>query len=281
MSRPPALTEFDLDLDGRSRHFKLREPATSEVISLVLDRDIRTADLVERRLAFELYYLIEEVDGEEPDWEEAQAWVRNPESLGRLLHARNRLYNHLAEQGRALAFCPHCDGPPAELDLLFYWMTLRLPKWDFFDQGVLMHSPSLSSNIPAGSRPPAPPRARNLAFTYPYLQGDLHSLATAESQAREHAYWPRFAPDDEDPPDDRAHWRRNSPGFRAILRLAVALTPDSQAREVTPAEVDALPLGAFLFADLLHFAAVNVDVPGDSRAKLKCAHCTQEFLPVL
>jgi hypothetical protein len=281
MSLPPEFTELDLEVGGHNRRFRLREPATGEVISLVLDRDLRTSDLVERRLALELYRVIAEVDGDEPEWPDVQAWAHDPEILGRLLQARARLYNHLAEQGRALAFCPHCDGPPAELDLLFYWLVLGLPKWDFFDHGMLMHIPSLSSPLPAGSRPSQAARARKLEFAYPQLRGEIHSLATTEAQAREQAYWQRFLPEGKEPSQKRAHWRRNSPGFRAILRLAVALTPDPGGRNVTPGEVDKSPLGSFLFCDLLHFAAVNVDVENPGRARLTCKHCGGQFLPVL
>jgi hypothetical protein len=276
---PAELTQLDLEMGGRTRHFRLREPTAGEVIGLVLDPDLRASDLVENRLALELYRVFEE-----PDWSEVKTWVRSPEILGPLLHARNRLYNHLADQGRALAECPFCDGPPVELDLLFYWMTLRLPKWDFFDRGVLMHLPSLSSKLPAGSRPDQPPRARRIGFTYPgepSLHGQIHPLTNRNAASREEAYWERYVPEDADLPDQRAHWRRNSPGFRAILRLAVALSPDPHGREITPADVDELPLGVFLFLDLLHFATVNVDVPNNPRAQVACRQCGQQFLPVL
>lgn len=231
MSAPS--TQLEIVLAGRTRHVELREPATGESIALVLDKDIRTPDLVEQRLAWEVYRLIDRIDGEEPDWDEAVAVARDAEALGRVLHVRNALYNYLANEGRALAFCPFCSGPPAILDLAFYWLVLRLPKWDFFDRGVLMHLPSLSSSLPAGKRPAGAPLARQLGFRMPEdppREGLLHAATAPDVAARERDFWSQYAPDGEDPPDEHPHWRRNSPGFRAILRLAAALNPNPPAR---------------------------------------------------
>jgi hypothetical protein len=63
--------------------------------------------------------------------------------------------------------------------------------------------------------------------------------------------------------------------------LATALNPASGGREITPLDVDEMPLGAFLFLDLLHFATANVDVHDNARAPVECSQCGQRFLPVL
>jgi hypothetical protein len=284
MNLPLSLTEFEVTPgSGSSRRLRLREPTAAEVIGLALDEDIRTPDLVEQTLAHELYRLIAEIDGEEPTWEDVVTIMRDPVCLARVLYARNVFYNHLAELGRALAFCPFCDAPPAVLDLLFFYLMLKLPKWDFFDGGLLMRPPSLSSSLPAGRRPDTPPRARQLGYMYPsepQVGRLIHALTTPEAAVRERNYWEQYTPEDSEP-EEHPHWRRNSPGFRAILRLAVALNPDPGGREITPMDVDAMPLGAFLFLDLLYFATVNVGVYDAVRVQVKCSQCGQSFLPVL
>jgi hypothetical protein len=154
---PGNLKGLELPLNGRVHHIELRIPEVAEVIPLVMPPEIRSPSLVDSSLALELEYVIDTIDGEVPDESQSNAIVKSPESLAAVLHVRNALYNFLAEQGRALAYCPVCLDAAAELDLLFYWLALRLPAWNFFDRGVLMHTPSLSSELPSGQRPEKPP----------------------------------------------------------------------------------------------------------------------------
>jgi hypothetical protein len=224
----------------------------------------------------ELQSVIDTIDGDVPDESQANEIVHSPESLARILQVRNALYNFLAEQGRALAYCPACETP-VELDLLFYWLALHLPAWNFFDRGVLMHVPSLSSELPSGRRPELPTHSKQLGYRYPSdpsFEGSLTSLQTAEAADSVKAAWDRWVPEGHVASDEERHWRRNSAGFPAILRLSVATGR-------TPREIDEMPVGVFLFLDLLHFATNNVDVNDPNRLQVKCPKCAGSFLPVL
>jgi hypothetical protein len=111
--------------------------------------------------------------------------------------------------------------------------------------------------------------------TDPPAGDELSSLQTAAAQATEAAAWQRYVPgDEEEPVEERAHWRRESIGFTAMLRLSVALG-------VGPAAVDEMPIGQFLFLNLPHFATNNVDLIDPERLKVQCAACDHSFLPVI
>lgn len=279
MQIPDNLRIVEFSSNGTQHRLQLRVPSTAEVVPLIVDPDLRGSSLAETSLVLELHVLIDTFDGEVPSEPQIETIVRSPEALARVLHVRNALYNFLAEQGRAMAFCPYCPDSPVELDLLFYWVALRLPAWDFFDRGVLMHLPSLASTLPSGRRPAGPPCAGRLGFRYPSgppVQGFLRSLQSSEALALEEEAWRQWVPDNFRPEDEQAHWRRNSPPFRAILRLGLAIDPP-----VPPRVVDQMPLGAFLFLDLLYFATNNVDVKAPDRLQVKCPGCQHYFLPVL
>jgi hypothetical protein len=274
---PENLAGLNLTLNGSVHSIRMRVPEVAEVIPLVMPPEIRSPSLVDASLALELQYIIDTIDGEEPDESQAKAIVKSPESLGAVLHVRNALYNFLANQGRALAYCPACTDTPVELDLLFYWLALSLPAWDFFERGVLMHTPSLASQLPPGTRPEQPPHARRLGFRYPLdppLEGELASLQTPAAETAIEEAWRCWVPADHKARDEERHWRRNSAGFNAILRLSVAISR-------TPAEIDQMPVGVFLFLDLLHFATNNVDVREPQRLQVNCPKCGTMFLPVL
>ena len=138
MQIPENLAGLDLTLDGKRHHINMRVPEVAEVISLVMPPEIRSPSLVDASLALELQYIIDTIDDEAPEESQAKAFVKSPESLAAVLHVRNALYNFLANEGRALAYRPSCPDTPVELDLLFYWLALRLPAWDFFEPGVVI-----------------------------------------------------------------------------------------------------------------------------------------------
>lgn len=280
MSRPVAPPRLTVTLDGRPREVVLREPETQEVAPLVIDPDLRMPALVRSRRLRELLALLDSISGTWPTEQEAEAILGSPAALAAVLRARDGFYDRLVEQGRARPECPHCGAPGGELDLLFYWAALRLPAWRLSDESGLLGMPSLATDLPAGTRPPAPPGVRRLHVRYgDSLDGSLRGLAGPDAAAEEERAWRRWAPEGSEPDDEHPHWRRGSIGFRAILRLSLALSWPDGAR-ATPAEVDALPAGAFFFLDLMHFAAGNVDVTGPDRLMMTCEACGGAFLPV-
>lgn len=274
---PPRLT---LPIDGRPRQLVLREAETQEIVPLVLEPDLRVPDLVREWREREMLALIDTIDGSIPSEAEAAALVRSPEALATVLHLRDAFYDRLVELGRALPVCPHCTDGAVELDLLFYWLALRLPAWRLAGESGLIGQPSLASELPAGRRPAAPPCMHRLDFRYGAgTQGALRSLFSPNTAAREALAFQHHAPPGTEPDDAHPHWRHGSIGFKAILRLSLALTwPDG--REATPLEVDGLPVGAFFFLDLLHFATCNVDVVDADRLAVSCPSCGGRFLPV-
>lgn len=270
-----------IELAGCLRELVLREAETAEILPLVLDPEQRFPAVVEGRLALEMAALIDSIDGEVPTEEQAQAIVASPPALAAVCQARNAFYDALIASGRALADCPHCPAGEVELDLLFYWLTLRLPPYRLFDQGVLMGHPALADPLPGGSRPAGRPLARLIRFRYPAeptLCGRLRPLVGPQSLAAAASAWRALAAIERD--DDHWHWTRRNTGFRAILRLSQGLSW-ADGRQATPQEIDQLPLGAYLFLDLLHFATTNVDVSDPSRLSVSCPECGGAFLPVL
>lgn len=281
MRVPPQLLRAEFTLRGIPRVARLRIPSAGEVLALILDKDIRSASLVESALMLELQALIEDLDGEELDEQTARHIAAEPEALACVLRVRNALYNDSVIQGRAFARCPHCGDREIEADLLFYWMTLKLPPWNFFDQGVLMNPPSLSTPLPLAARPPDIPRAAGIRVVYPAesrFESAFSSVAPALGGDREVQAWATWVDSVNRQPPERSHWRRRSPGFRAVLRLSVALAPEGPL--LSPEVVEALPIGAFLFLDLLHFAASNVAIGQSSRVSVACPGCSGVFLPV-
>ena len=279
--KPVPRPRLRIALAGGVHELLLREAETAEILPLVLDADQRFAAVVEGRLALEMRALIDTIDGEVPTEEQAQAIVASPEALAAVCQARNAFYDALIGSGRVLADCPHCTAGAVELDLLFYWLTLRLPPYRLFDEGVLLGHPGLADPVPGGTRPPGRPLARAIRFSYPaepLLRGRLRPLVGPASLAAEESAWRNLAAIELD--DDHWHWTRRNTGFRAILRLSQGLAW-ADGRLATPEEIDRLPLGAYLFLDLLHFATTNVDVGEPARPSVSCPECGGAFLPLL
>ncbi len=279
MNLPESLRRLTLSVRGRSRDAALRVPTAGEILPLVIDPAVRSPSLVEESLVQELVSVIASLDGEPPTEEDARAIARAPEELARFAQVRNALYDHLAAAGRAFARCPRCAAD-AEVDLPFFWLVLGLPPWSFFDRGILMHVPSLANRLPPGRRPPGP-RATAIAYRYPAdpaLEGALRSLQTDDARRREAEAWDRWVTPGIEDTEGHWHWRVRVPGFRAIFRLSVAIDPSPDRSSLSPEAVEALPIGAYLFLDLLHFATNNVDVPA-GRAEVACPSCQLRFLP--
>lgn len=280
MSSVPA-PRLSIELEGRACELVLREAETCEILPLILDPDQRFPATIQGRLELEMISLIDTIDGELPSEAQAQKIVASPEALAAVCQMRNAFYETLIASSRAFAACPHCATGEVELDLLFYWLTFRLPPYRLFDDGVLMGHPGLADPLPAGVRPADVPLARAIRFQYPaepQLGAQLRPLCGGDSLAREELAWKELAGIELD--DEHWHWSRTNTGFRAILRLSQGLVW-ADGRQATPEEIDHLPLGAYLFLDLLHFSTTNVDVEDPSRLTVSCSDCGGAFLPVM
>jgi len=94
----------------------------------------------------------------------------------------------------------------------------------------------------------------------------------------EQGAWERWAPEDVTPPAGRAHWRRELPGFRAILRLTVALRSLDGKTDLSTADVDALSIADFFFLDTSYELLHYVDQPRPEALVVTCENCHGRYL---
>ena len=238
-----------------------------------------------------------------PIWtEQADLIIDDPSALAAVVAVRERVYEFLAEQGRAVAVCPTCAGT-VELDLAFYAVALRLPSWRVTD-GAFLAVPGLAHPEPPeppilrptqerpvaargiALRPPRPPRAARIDFVLPSARTGLAdaddavagSLADIEP-GREAEAWRTWAPPDRDQPDERMYWAPSRAGFRAVLRLSVAVRSLRDSRsgpiEPTPGSVEHLFLADLQFLDALYTATheLPVETPADGGEPRGTVHC--------
>src|SRR5262249_51871778 len=95
---------------------------------------------------------------------------------------------------------------------------------------------------------------------------------------REEEAWARWAPDGVTPPAGFAHWRRDSPGFRAILRLTIALRALDDNHDPTPRDVEALSIADFLVLDTCYQLVHYADQPQAEALVVTCENCGAEYL---
>jgi hypothetical protein len=277
-------------LNGRPGEAGLRIPRTGDVLTLILEEPNRTRHFADLNLPVEIMRLIGSLNGRPICWKDAKEINDQPEALGAILAARNRLYDLLYEQGRAYFLCPHCGSWEAEFGLSVYALGLNASPWSFFEQGVLMLPPLSATLWPNGSRPADFTTSSRLRFELPTRRvgisssasgGVLGSLDLDTGLHREAAAWNRWSPEGKERPPERFDWRYANPGFRAMLRLAVALERIDAVDEITPETVGRLPIPDFLFLDVLYYLSHNVDVPPDTRLNIACEECGCRFLPTL
>jgi hypothetical protein len=271
---------------GRQRAVRMAIRTTGDVI-----RDAREdAPADGDSLPYLVLDLIDTVDGEPPGLADARDICRDAEALRTLLTARNELWNRLRTNGRVLLRCPHCRARESSFALSTLMLALGTPPAPLFDaHGVFLRVPALSDPRPRGRRLTDLPVAAEVRVLLPsgLLQLDpatrtaaLRDLDVAADGALEDeaAAWARWAPDDVTPPEGRAHWRRESPGFRAILRLTVALRSIDSVRDVSPAHVEALSVADFFLLDTCYALLHYVDQPHPESLAVSCENCGGTYL---
>jgi hypothetical protein len=287
---------------------RLRPPRYEQVVRLINPE--RYAANPRQFLIMELDEIISD-DGDPEASPDPEAVVDDPATLAGVLRQRAELYESMLEQGRVEAVCPRC-ATPTELDLAFYVLALRLPPWRAVD-GAAIATPALADPEPpapsalrpydeppvalrgVAPRPREIPRAARLDFVLPSARAGLTSASDPVRGTlgdvdgdREAAAWRQWAPAGRVQPAGRNYRRRDQPGFRAALRLSVAIqslsTENGEPIESTVDNLERLFLCDVQFVDVLYTAthALPVETPSDGsrpRAAIAC-QCGEFFLPI-
>jgi hypothetical protein len=270
----------------------------------ILERAVRHGQMLYMARTGELTQLIESYDEAPPEREQIEAIARDPAALGAVLDARDALYIREVERGLVRVRCSVCKQADVELGLLFYGLALHLPPWRFFDEDRLLSVPWLAGLWPDGARPPGLMRTSRLGFVLPsvgYGQAGAHTgrlcdlppdgpydqeIAAFKQWEINEAHYdalmeahPERAEEIEDELYERYHRRYNDPGFRATVRLCLALELDGIGG-ADPDLIESMPMADFLFLDLLYHITHHVALSAPDRALVPCLQCGARFLAV-
>jgi hypothetical protein len=199
-----------------------------------------------------------------------------------LLRVRAELYDGERLEGRVHLACPRCAR-----ESVVGLAALETSPWPVVGGDLQPSTPSLSRlfgpgrrpagvAVAAGARLELPSACREL--TRPFSAAVVGAPVTAERDA---AAWQRWVPHDAPFETEHAHWSVSNDGFRAVLRMTLALDSLDGARDVSPDTIEAMPMTDFLFADAAYHLLRHVDVRDPERATITCAGCAQPFLSVL
>jgi hypothetical protein len=288
MSQPPdvaSLLHVSLPFEGRERRVELAVPPAGQLFPLISPPALWDSGNTPLALALEFKDLVRTLDGQPVTMERAHALVADDGARARLLDARNRLYEAAAAPGRVIVLCPVCRAREAALSPAVLAGALGVSPWPIVADGTHLALPYLADVDERGARPPGLPTAARVRFELPAhalgLEGSRAGGVLGETEpgpgrAREIAAWERWVPETGHP--YRSH---RVPGFRAVLRLALALERLNDVEgEVTPDVVATLPATDAFFLDNLYYLTHAVSVPTDTRSAIVCGACGALFLPV-
>src|SRR2546423_3149652 len=250
-----------LAVGGRVREIELALPTVGEVVPDVREPARRRSDDV----PYLILDAIDTVDGDVAGLRVGEEISRDPAALARLLTARNRLWGEVRLGGRLHALCPHCRERESSFGLTTFAIALGTPPPPLFSaDGVFVEIPTLADRRRSGPRAtevPCTPRLRAVLPSGLFdlepraaeavlrdLDSDFEGGAELEAQA-----WTRWAPEGRTPPVGRAHWRRASPGFRAILRMSIAVQKLEGNPQATPERIEGMSPADFFFLDASYF----------------------------
>jgi hypothetical protein len=282
--RLAALRHLELPLAGRLRQLRLAIPAGGDVIEAIRTSGNEQPD----DLAYHLLAVIEAIDADEPGLEEARQICGEREALAAVLRARNALWGDLRMHGRLYFRCPHCQSSEASYELSTLALVLREPLPSIVTpDGVFLAPPAIADSRPAGTRTDAVPRASRLRLLLPSGRLDLdpqvsetvlRPLETAEGAALEADAWRKWLSLDAVLPGESPQWRRQRPGYRAILRMSVAAASIDGTDGVTPERVEALSIADLLCLDAAYFLAFSVDQFRPDALVAECPGCSKAFV---
>lgn len=275
------------NLNDRPCEIRLRMPPTGWDLPLLLPDQAEEDDAGrQNRLGLVIDAYVESVDGEPLDRSLRTALAANGASRAGLLGLRENLLESLRHHGRIFLRCPHCEMAEAELDLAALSIAVGPDPWPVAGHAGEPVAPSLATRRAPGKRPvgisPAARArivlpARRAGLPTPYAEGEFGGTIEA---GREEDAWIRWGRDGLPLAGGPAHWRRTHPGFRAILRMALALARLDGDAQLGPDVVETLPMADFVFADAVFHLLHHVDVSDTVRARLTCPSCREQFLAV-
>lgn len=279
-----ALLQVTISLGGSDRLVELQIPTVRQIVPLILPPERRTAGQLGNRLATELLAVVENVDGKPIDRALSETICADGAALSVLLRARGHAFSALSERGRVYALCPHCRSHETEFTVLALVAGLEEGPWPVTDPEGLVAVPALATLRPLGGRPKDLARAAGIrvrmASAECGLNAGVESAVLGEIATETDAEaWRTWAPSGVEQPDERYYWRYRNPGFRALLRLGVALREIDGNINVTPAALEPLPIVDYFFLDNAYYLTHNVPVRA-GQLDIRCEACGGIFLPV-
>ena len=275
---PPVVA---LPLRGAERRALLRMPSIGQshvfVANPTLQRGPPAQALAD---GLQVLDVVDTLDGEAMTMDLARAIAAEPAACDRVLQARAHWLVAWRDAGVAFARCPHCERFDREWTLVGLAALQGIPRRAVADaQGRLLPFALSFAPPQRAPRPPGVALAARLRFRLPSganATGVVEPVdATAEALA-----WQRFAPIGEEADEDHDDWTFESAGFRAVLRTGVALASlgANTRTDITPEDVEDLPLGDFCFLDELQSLAFLT--PAMSADPTRCEACGRHFLPL-
>jgi len=290
MTINPALEQFfvtRVPLDGRDHEIRLRVPSTKADLTLLPPADFRHhAELEQGATRLWVAALVESIDGAPVSREVRHALADNTAARAVVFSHREALLDALRFEGRIFLHCPHCPRGEVEIDLLGLAAGLRVDLWPLSEPDGFPAAPSVATLWPRGSRPSGSIVAARVRVALPSRRAGLdgpHSIAefgqpiTADMDA--HA-WRRWGHDGQPLVANKEYWRYSNPGFRAILRLSLALSRLDNVAEISPDMIEALPVCDALFVDSAYHMLTNVNVMDHAACTVTCPACRGRFLAV-
>ena len=283
-----SLFQIKIQFQGADHVVNLRVPPFGELFGLILQPQHRTPERMSVMFPAEFKRLIASLDGRVVDIESARGLYADPHAAGQIVAARNKLLETLAEQGRIFAQCPYCFKWEAELNVIAMTVALQQGPWPIIDERMFLAVPSLAQQFPPNRQPRTILGASRIRFELPSSVIGLGAPVTAgilrdadrEGGTLEQLAWDRVKSQIDK--TGREQWRSDVPGFRAVLRLAIALQAlDGLSTEITPQVIMDMPAVDFYFLDNLHYLVYNADIQDEHKARLECRHCFRSFLPVM
>lgn len=285
------LHPLEVTAAGTRRRLVVRVPTIGRTYVFVantsLDRSAATRLEVARS---EIYACVASIDGEAVRWRASCELADDPTTRAQVLLARNAMVSEQMRGGIVTALCPHClDGE---------WQGSLQELADVTDQAIRGIGdedgelfPFALSYLPM-TPPPRPSGAGSeritarTGFWLPSSVGPAEAAAAGAGVLRridpyaEEQGWREWAPIGIDPPEERYGWTFESAGFRAVLRVLLALDflGDKLNAQLTPADIEQLSLADFCFLDELYRLTFLASPSGGD--PVSCPKCGYGFNPI-